>query len=790
MRETISNIENAYNLIMQTNNIKDALELNKFIGNESNENFNILLKFYNDFPSCLLYLYSDMKDTEKYEITNKLKYICKWIITHKNVFENSEYYDHIPNAILDPISNKEECHTFKMMFDGNVKDYYAEIEYMKFRQEIEEIILEEKEEDRTSSEKRYLYDHDKYYKYFFANGMNLLEKNFFTIPEDEIEKFLYNLEQSGYFNKIFEIEEDEVLNFEDHNLVFQYVRFVLKMKSIFKRQELLDDQLINAVFNGKIKNKKIIGLVFSNYDTKDIGKNQKKKVGNPFNYVEIFRELLKKDGLDEDHFYKNLVNHFKKVNMSDSNINKILMELIDSNDNYYDAIQYIIDEGLDEIQDYTDMIRNNDFDEKAYLTTNAYLFQILKQKEIGLLEDKTIAIPFDYAVKKLENLPDGVIETIQTLVDNGMYNEEECSTLKTKMKEKQIYNERTELMYEDAIELIRENIENNSEIDIDTLKTCLRSIIMKTARDANIELNNRIFFCNSERKNGSANHYENYIMLNNDLLHNFINQNKNINERMQLFSTIFHELKHLKQFDDMKKGNVDFLTYNFIKEEIIRDFDENFYRSNYFKFFIEEDARQFGIIDSMKFLNRIGIYNFDEIYANYKIELKKELNSSNISADSVKKIPFRNAEAINISDYIGKIIHLNPEVINMYDGILQIEYERDGSRKSLEQIINEFNELEDEEQENKFSVYYGIIHNLYDSIGKGNISPDVDTKIKEFFEKKKSLVSAMDIIRCMKKTDPIITDAILNSLEREIKGNETGEVKRTDKEKNSCDMEK
>mgnify|MGYP003292413430 CR=1 FL=1 len=61
------------------------------------------------------------------------------------------------------------------------------------------------------------------------------------------------------------MKNNKKLNFEDSNLAFQYITFVLKVKSVFKPKEVCNDDIIQSFWNGKIKNKQIINYLFNQY---------------------------------------------------------------------------------------------------------------------------------------------------------------------------------------------------------------------------------------------------------------------------------------------------------------------------------------------------------------------------------------------------------------------------------------------------------------------------------------------------------------------------------------------
>ena len=240
-------------------------------------------------------------------------------------------------------------------------------------------------------------------------------------------------------------------------------------------------------------------------------------------------------------------------------------------------------------------------------------------------------------------------------------------------------------------------------------------------------------------------------------------------------------MRHSIQNRNMENGNIDYLTYNFIKENILRKRDPDFYDFNYKKMFIEADARQYGIIDALNFLKEIDILMYED-FKKYCEELTNELNNSNINQDSNKENPFRTKEKINISDYLGRMIKNNPTILNEYNGILKIEYNLDGTTKDIATMLKEYRdlgEMNDQDCKNYYSIYYGIISS---KITKNlELPEDVEADLTEFMKVKKELVSVEDMRNYFKNSEPLVTKNILKRLlsfadtGKEDKQNEGGE---------------
>ena len=769
--KVIEIIENTYNLIQKIYSFKTKSEFTTFFEKEKDNIFNKIHEFYYEFyPASSLYLYRYSQDKTQSDISLKFQYICKWIISKSELFESIDS-SYIPNAIIDNINEKEKFHIFKLMNNKNQSDFYAELEHLHFREEMEEIIKNKKESNISNSEKNYLKSHNDYYKSFFSNSMNLFEKNYFNMPEELLNEFLETLNNTPYFDKLL-YENHDKLKFNDSNLIYQYVSFVLRMKSIFSPDKLENDKIIQGVFYGKIKSSEIINLIFSNKDTKEIEISKKKKIGNPFDPIEVFSNLLRKEGKDTKHFYLNISNHLKSVGMSDTNINKILIEML-QNDESKKPLQFLADLNIKCNDDFNSFITTNENGLKPYLNTGSLLFDILKKAEFDVMRGRRIIIPFDYAITNIEHLSKASIENLQVLIEEGYYNEKETELLKTKIKECGRYINMPEIKYNEATEIVRKNIDEGVPIDRDTFKSCIRSIITTNLKEKDVDFGKGVYFGEDEEANGFNATTETFkaIWINENLIDQFINSPSNIEDKYTVFITMFHEMQHSVQFKNMQNGKLDYLTYNFMKESLIRNADSNYYNSNYYKIFEEEDARQYGIVDAMKFLKTIGVKNFNEIYEPYKLNLDRELNKYNINNDSRKNTPFRDNSKIELNDYLGKLIRSNPKILESYGGLLKIEFNNDGSVKPINEILEEYNGIESEDDKNKlFSIYYGIINKAAHKVAKKDFSPEFHKQLNNFYERKRALISPVDLRYYYYKLDPAVNKVFLRMLSKEING--------------------
>lgn len=663
---------------------------------------------------------------------------------------------------------KEKYYAFSLMMDGSIDEINSERDHFSKRDKIEELLKNKK--DLSNAQKEYLNGHLIYYQYYFGHALPYLDTHFTEIPEEEIIKIIKEIEESHILDNII-TSENKKLNFEDSNLAFQYITFVLKVKSVFKPREVCNDNVIQSLWNGKIKNQQIIKYLFSQNNNKDLKERKGIKAGQVIDYEEVFKNLLEQEGWNGKDFYIELLNHLAEVGISQENVNEILKNIIPIIGSY-DAAEFL-----------------NNIDKYPQIKNNSYLMELLKKEEKRITDGSTIDIPFSYALKNITNMSEEMKQNLITLVHSNYYTEEEKRILMDELKQHGIISdviqvEQIKFEKNDALEetiskakLAYENrqvmpidvakrilkLHSKKELSLDEglLKPCVVSIISNTLKQKGIDIKSNVFFGKDKNTNGVNYTRTNFkgIWINNDLIKKYIE-----NGDMHLFITMFHEMRHSVQDKNMENGNIDYLTYNFIKENILRKRDPDFYDFNYKKMFIEADARQYGIIDALNFLKEIDILMYEDLKKYYE-ELTNELNNSNINQDSNKENPFRTKEKINISDYLGRMIKNNPAILNEYNGILKLEYNLDGTTKDIATMLKEYRnlgEMNEQDRKNYYSIYYGIISS---KITKDlELPEDVEADLTEFMKEKKQLVSVEDMRYYFKNSEPLVTKNILKRL--------------------------
>ena len=223
--------------------LKQTYDLIETIENAENEqkkeeifdrNFEQFIQFYFDIDAQISqYQYKDLKDEKQCEKSDKFFSIVKWIIQNDKLFLRNEDFSHIPNEVIRKYGNEEEYHAFSLMMDGSIDKINSERDHFGKRDIIEELLKNKK--DLSNAQKDYLNGRLMYYQYYFGHALPYLDAHFTEVPEEEIIKIIKEIEESHILDDII-TSENKKLKFEDgSNLVFQYITFVLKVKSIFKQ---------------------------------------------------------------------------------------------------------------------------------------------------------------------------------------------------------------------------------------------------------------------------------------------------------------------------------------------------------------------------------------------------------------------------------------------------------------------------------------------------------------------------------------------------------------------------
>lgn len=256
------------------------------------------------------------------------------------------------------------------------------------------------------------------------------------------------------------------------------------------------------------------------------------------------------------------------------------------------------------------------------------------------------------------------------------------------------------------------------------LKASIKSIIFYKMKKLGIDIN--IFFGNDSRINkgyhaGYYNTKRKTIWLNLDSL------NPYKHSPASLFNCIIHEMNHALQDYSLSNGKIDYLTFLMLEENLVDDYDNDYYKTNYAQFFKEIDSR----IEGMT-INSLGVgkmqleWEYDTEKDNLQEHLRKLTNKIKLG-DKEYEIP--------TSKLLGKIIEFNPSILEE-NKVLKIKYNEDGSEKDIRALLNDF-ERSTEGKQNEYKIQWDYLYLIYSGIinHRANFSEKVDEELKSKIEK-------------------------------------------------------
>ena len=166
-----------------------------------------------------------------------------------------------------------------------------------------------------------------------------------------------------------------------------------------------------------------------------------------------------------------------------------------------------------------------------------------------------------------------------------------------------------------------------------------------------------------------------------------MNKKLTLYERLLLFVTNFHEINHAKIYDESinKKWTID--TYDFTREQIMRQYDTDFYNKNYVLFLTEINAEIEGFDMLMKFIEIYFPMLLETIQDQIIRELT-ELKKSKCKQNDYTRVVYLFGEIkLEFNNLFDTVIRYNPDILKLYP-IFELEYTKDGQVKTPEAILS------------------------------------------------------------------------------------------------------
>lgn len=162
----------------------------------------------------------------------------------------------------------------------------------------------------------------------------------------------------------------------------------------------------------------------------------------------------------------------------------------------------------------------------------------------------------------------------------------------------------------------------------------------------------------------------------------------------QIIKTCHHEMRHVlqtKMFEENRNPSFDVLLW--ARENLIYNVMTDYYKNNYSAMAIEMDAKIYEIEQTLKTLKKYSptLYKLKSEELKDELEYEKALKNTRVHYDGEKR---RHLEE-STKNMVDRIILEVPECLNEYCA-LQREYNIDGTRKNLLELLNDEHKFNDE----------------------------------------------------------------------------------------------
>lgn len=491
--------------------------------------------------------------------------------------------------------------------------------------------------DIDKSDIKHIFDVD-IDRYFMSAFIQLLNKGYFELNIDNIKMVLSYLENNDFIDKI--INEEIVITPLIRDFIYQYVDKYLKVRDFSLNTSFKDNNLLNALLTGKIKDNKLINLVIDTLDIDillSIYNNDLEKFVlfidslsmEEANKLELFKKITIKDlsepivALSFTKYYMKYPNNkYFKYCFLDIDISLLFKHSLD-----YDIS--LLD------KDYIEYIINNDI----YQYNATFLLNIYKYYE----KDSNI-------------IPTSVMDKFKNLISR--YN----------------LDMQIDVDIECAKGYLRDYIVNNKKLN----PYKIMSMAVSFTRYITGISDYSVYFNMSNTSYGIYNDDVDNIKYNFLTINKLLNST-NIEERYRLMfkflNTICHESTHACQYHNIHNNKSDNDTLDFLKEELIMNNYPDYYKNNYLDINVEQDARKKAIDLFINIINSSCPEVIDSAKKYYMENMAKEKEDF----EHNKKI-FGCSEKVSYDIIFDRLIQLKPELIASYP-ILQEKYNIDGKPK-------------------------------------------------------------------------------------------------------------
>lgn len=638
-------ITNLYNLIINSQNEEKTFD----------DNIELWQDFYRN---RVIIIQKNITDKRLYTI---IKFLLK--------NEQNKIFIYFQSNLLDTLLDEEEMVSFNLrnnrINDNNpIETLWTNLE--KHEDIVSFLDTIPKTDDPITNNSINLYKRSNIKQDVTEALIMVMHKDFFSMPPQLVHKICEFVDKE--MQSLTKKQGKTTLL--DINFIFQYIERFLPIKRYIGK-DINDSNIIKDILNGNIQDKKII--------SKFLNTLKDKEFLNVFDYniINFINFLDKQTNIDE--VYKQSIMH----QITDRFFNEEYFNI------FFPAY----------IENINNKYLNNCIDKKKFLQLITYANSnspvFLSFETINYLLDNNYTTSLF-----ISNLNELVISNKSFLTD------EETITIKDKIKDK--ITQKQEYTFDQAINMIDSYLKEEIELTAEQMNLIIKSIIKTVNKNLGLEEIN-VFFVKNNGYNGLF--YQNDeaqgIDINIKLIQSFLKKNISLSDRIQVFITLLHEIRHHEQY---QKKSYEIDSYKMQKENYLEKYDPNYYSFNY-KIVNEEMDARVGSYDMVaKFLETYLPNHLDKVQnsiiskLNHELKIKKEQNEKN-EIQVIKK------NNINFNQAFDLLIRYNPEIIKN-NPIFNLEYYPDGTIKSYDDIlINQTNQNKDlitEILKNKYPEIYSL----------------------------------------------------------------------------------
>lgn len=486
----------------------------------------------------------------------------------------------------------------------------------------------------SQSELGKIQDENLFTRDYTGAMMIALNSAFFKISNDNIRRMIDSIKNNPYLQKVIE-DGKQGKGLLDKDYIFQYVsRFLFNLEFV-NEKNIENDFLIQAIRDSKFKDKKTLKSIFENI--------------NIFILSSIFNNDL---SVLANILEKAFNNQLDAVELFQIVISKLVKE-----NQYREIIEFIMHDERCKI--YLDENRRN-----------SLIWSFLSNYPVEITEEE-----IEFGLKQAKN--ELFLVNLKKDFKNNNWSEKTKEMVKKATENIPEY----EFDYSTAIDILNSiftSKEQNRPSPALFLE-CLSEIIRHYLQDENI----KIYIVNDQTANGRAYPEAKCIKLSLIPIKKILNTHvhENDSKSIEILDTIFHEARHIEQYKDMEKDDIDSETYKQYKEDVLMRVCTQYYETNYWGISFENDAR----ITGAQMLVALLKSNFP--YMNNSIKFYEEEVEKEKTQKEEKKIVFELSQGITIDEALEKLLSINPSIIEKYS-VLKREYNEDGSKKISSQEVS------------------------------------------------------------------------------------------------------